>query len=207
MILLIDLKISNLNSVAQAFRRLGIEVQISDKLGDLKRAKAFVLPGVGAFERASWALRDSGMAQVLRRRVLEENIPVIGICLGMQLLADYGEEGGRHEGLGLIKGRVVKLFSDQTDFLVPNIGWNHVKPEKDGVMFSANQEIRSFYHVHSYHMECDNRSDIAASIEFSGQSVTVAVERGCIFGTQFHPEKSQDPGLDLLEKLVARLDG
>ena len=121
----------------------------------------------------------------------------------MQLLADTSTEGGSElAGLGLIPGKVVRLSSTDASYRVPNIGWYDVAAKKNSVLFPDDYTPESFYHVHSYHMQCANLKDVAASIEFSGQDITVAVQKDNICGVQFHPEKSQDAGLDLLERFL-----
>jgi len=179
MLTMIDLGISNLQSVSEAFRRIGAPVEVADRPG----SGPVILPGVGAFGPAMQRLRERGLVEALRGR------PVLGICLGMQLLADESEELGLHRGLGLIRGRVVRLTGDR----VPNIGWCDV----DGIGGG-----RSFYFAHSYHFECDAA---AGTIQYGGRRITAAVRQGQIFGVQFHPEKSQDAGLDVLAAIVKEL--
>jgi len=202
MLSIIDTGTGNLQSVANAFHRVGMETTIVEMSAELERAKAIALPGVGAFEHGMSALRDKGLIEPLRRRVNEDGVPLLGICLGMQLLADASEELGNFTGLGLIPGRVVRLEATQTDYRVPNFGWHTVTPRRASVLFANGTCGGSFYFAHSYHFRCDRAEDAAATIDFSGRRVTVAVERGNVFGVQFHPEKSQDAGLDVLERFV-----
>ena len=197
----IDLGVNNVPSVQRAFLRVGVETTPVTSAQDLRRASLIVLPGVGAF-------RD-GMAQLHRLRLIEplrhaceEGIPMAGICLGMQLLAEQSEEHGLHEGLGLIPGRVVRLISDRPGYRIPNIGWCDVRVERGSRLVDVERDGEAAYFVHSYHLECSDADDVVASIEFSGRRVAAAVERGSLFGLQFHPEKSQDLGLSVLEALV-----
>lgn len=204
-VLIVDMKVSNLRSVANAFERIGAKTTVSGDPATVAEAKALVLPGVGAFEEAMSNLNDQGLVEVLRQRAGQDRVPLIGICLGMQLLADASEEHGEHEGLGLIGGRVTRLQANDPSYRVPNIGWCDTHPDKASILFPETDDVRSFYYVHSYHLNCADASDAAAHIEFSGQDVTVAVERDNIFGAQFHPEKSQDTGLDMLERFVSHV--
>lgn len=205
MITIIDLDIGNLRSVANAFRRVGDEVAIARTYQEAEGARILVLPGVGAFERAMVRLRANGFGPFLLNHVLERRWPLIGICLGMQLLADRSYEHGLTEGLGLISGDVVRLEPNPPVDRVPNIGWMPVKAAKATAMFPPVVDGQSFYHVHSYHLVCRDPADIAATIAFGGRQVVTAVERGNVFGLQFHPEKSQDAGLNLLQSLLAHL--
>ncbi|HEY0833522.1 MAG TPA: imidazole glycerol phosphate synthase subunit HisH, partial [Azospirillum sp.] len=161
-------------------------------------------PGVGAFGDGMAALREKGLAEPLRRAAAA-GTPLLGICLGMQLLAEESEEHGRHQGLGLIAGRAVRLTADQPGFRVPNMGWCDVAATRPGVLFPDGYHPTSFYFVHSFHVECRDPADVAATIDFSGRPVAAALEAGNVYGAQFHPEKSQDAGLGLLANFVALL--
>jgi imidazole glycerol-phosphate synthase subunit HisH len=205
MLLLIDNNTSNLNSVRNAFKRIGVLVEQSSDSADVAKASALVLPGVGAYEKGMAGLRAKGLIDPIRQRVLGEDLPILGICLGMQMLASSSEEHGDYPGLDLIAGRVKRLVPTDPAFRVPNIGWCDVVPTRESILFPAEGEARSYYHVHSYFLECENPENSTAVMDFSGEAVTVAVEQGNVFGTQFHPEKSQDVGLDMLERFVNHL--
>lgn len=208
-LVVVDTKAGNFGSVLNALNKVGATVEVTQDKTQIEQAKALVLPGVAAFKRGMDGLREAGLVDIIRKQASVKKVPIIGICLGMQLLADSGIEGSLDgkpmEGLGLIKGHVGKLTSNDPSYRVPNIGWYNVIPKKTGVLFPDASDVRSFYHVHSYHMSCKNQTDVAASISFSGQETTVVVEHENIFGVQFHPEKSQDAGLDLLERFVNSL--
>jgi imidazole glycerol-phosphate synthase subunit HisH len=200
-ITIIDLDIGNLQSVTNALRRVGAEVSIARSPAEAEGAQVVVLPGVGAFERAMMRMREHRFGEFLHRHAVERRSPLIGICLGMQLLSDRSHEHGLTAGLGLISGDVVRLEPTERE-RVPNIGWMPVYASKPSVMFPATVDGQSFYHVHSYHLVCREADDIAATITFGGQQVVTAVERGNIYGVQFHPEKSQEAGLNLLHSLL-----
>ena len=206
MLTIVDMQISNIVSVANAFKKIGVETETTTDINTIKNAKGLILPGVGAFEEGMNFLNSMGLSEVIRYQVCDYGVPIIGICLGMQLLADSSTEHGKHAGLGLLQGQSVKLNSTDPAFRVPNIGWSITQPVKSGKLFGDLQATQSFYYVHSYHLQCKNEEDIAARIDYSGVDVTVAVERGNIFGVQFHPEKSQDSGLDLLFRVASALE-
>jgi glutamine amidotransferase len=201
-IAVIDLEIDNLQSVANAFQRVGAEISVVRSAADAAHAEILVLPGVGAFERAVHQLDAHGLRSVIRRHALEQRRPLIGICLGMQLLSDRSFEHGCFDGLGIVAGDVVRLEPRPPEYRVPNIGWRTVQSTKPSAMFPAGVDGQSFYHVHSFHFACKESADVAATFEFGGTRVVTAVERGNVFGVQFHPEKSQDAGLDLLHSLL-----
>lgn len=205
MVTIVDLDIGNLQSVANAFNRAGTRVTIAQTAEAAADARILVMPGVGAFERAMSRLNERGFGPVIRRHALERRRPLIGICLGMQLLADRSYEHGRFDGLGIISGEVVLLEPKPPVYRVPNIGWRTVRTAKPSAMFPAGVDGQSFYHVHSYHLVCKHAEDIAATFEFGGTRIVTAVERDNVFGMQFHPEKSQDAGLELLDFLLRKL--
>jgi glutamine amidotransferase len=202
MITIVDLNIGNLQSVANAFRRVGAEVSIARTPDEAEQARILILPGVGAFERAIDQLEERRFGPLIRRHAVEKRRPLIGICLGMQLLADRSFEHGVFEGLRLIGGEVVQLEPTPPDYRVPNIGWTRVKASKRSAMFPPEVDGQSFYHVHSFHLVCKDPQDVAATFDFGGQPIVTAIERENVFGMQFHPEKSQDAGLNLLHSLL-----
>lgn len=206
MLALVDMAMGNLQSVLEAFQRVGGKVTVTTRVEDVEQADAVILPGVGAFGDGMTSLRRNRLVEPLCRHVRDKKKPLLGICLGMQLLAEEGEEHGNHKGLGLIWGRVMKLKPSEKNCRVPNMGWCdvHVNNPK-GSFFSTFVDGDAFYFAHSYHMECGNPEDVAATIQYGGQRLTAAVERGNLFGVQFHPEKSQDAGLNVLAAFVNRL--
>lgn len=197
----IDLGISNIGSVLRAFDRLGSSLTPLRDAHAVVNAKAIVLPGVGAFGEGMAALYAQGLVEPLREAA-RAGKPVLGICLGMQLLADHGEEFGSHEGLGLIPGKVVRLKAGPGE-RIPNIGWCDITPHDGSRLFRAIHSGTSFYFVHSYHLQCADPGHVAATIAFGSTPVTAAVEHGNIFGLQCHPEKSQDAGLSVLDAFLS----
>ncbi len=196
-ITIIDSGIANIGSVVTAFRRVGAKAGVSSSPSAIAAAAALVLPGVGAFADGMEGLRQKGLIDPIKSAV-SSGIPILGICLGMQLLADVSEEFGEHQGLGLIPGRVVRLNPAGSTARVPNIGWCGVDMREDTRLFADMGAREIFYFVHSYHLQCTNSEHSTASMRFGTSRVTVAVAHGNIFGVQFHPEKSQDAGLRVL---------
>lgn len=197
-IAVVDAGLGNLGSVANSFVRVGAQPYLVETPEKLEGAHAIVLPGVGAFAEAMANLSSRGFVEPLRAHAAKGG-HLMGICLGMQLLADVSEEHGEWQGLGIIPGRVRRLSPLDPAARVPHIGWAEAVPSKGNVLLPTPG---SFYHVHSYWFDCADPADIAATIDHGGRRVTVAIERGPIMGVQFHPEKSQDDGLDLLARFV-----
>lgn len=203
MIALVELGISNIGSVRHALQRTGwsgVEPATADSVSC---ASAIVIPGVGSFGDGMASLRQQGLIDPIRCAATR-GVPVFGICLGMQLLGSESEEHGVHEGLGLIEGRVVKLAPTQPGCRVPNIGWCDIRVLRPGLLFDSSTG-GCFYHVHSFHLVPKDEGVIAAIIQYGGEQVVVAIERDNVVGVQFHPEKSQDAGLDLLAGFFRRL--
>ena len=199
MIAIVDYGVGNLFSLASSVRSLGAEVRVTREAEDLRAADHILLPGVGAFADAMDKLRATGLVPVLREQAAVT--PLLGICLGMQLLFDRSSEYGDHAGLGLIPGRVCPLADDLADpaLKVPHIGWNalHITPRRaDDPLFRYVKDGEYVYYVHSYYAKHCAESTLATS-DYS-IPVTGAVRRGLVYGTQFHPEKSGDIGLRLL---------
>ena len=203
MIAILDLGISNIGSLNQAFHQVGLNGTLTNRAADIRNAKAVILPGVGAYRDAMACLRDHGLIDDIRAAAVSGK-PVLGICLGMQLLATRSHENGTHDGLGLIDGEIERL-PESSRVRVPNIGWCDVTAARAGTLFPAGTDSRSFYFVHSYHFVPKDPVAIAATISTGTEKFAAAVEAGNIFGVQFHPEKSQDAGLDLLSRYVSYL--
>lgn len=203
MIALVDLRISNIGSVRHALSRVGGASTETATVDTISRASAVVIPGVGSFGDGMASLREQGLIEPIRIAA-KNGVPVFGICLGMQMLGSESEEHGRHEGLGLIEGQVVRLDPSHPGVRVPNIGWCDVRVTRPGHLFESAAG-GCFYHVHSFHLVPKDHSAVVATIDYGGQQVAVAVEQANIVGVQFHPEKSQDDGLDLLAGFFRRL--
>ncbi|MDR7101413.1 imidazole glycerol phosphate synthase subunit HisH [Croceicoccus sp. BE223] len=199
-IALIDYGAGNLQSVANALKAAGADnVKVSSDPEIVRRAERVVLPGVGAFAACSKALHAvPGMVDALQRKVLQEGAPFLGICVGMQLMATRGVEHGVHKGLGWIPGEVLPIVVTDPKIKVPHMGWNDVAPMKhrDGAELIDRGEA---YFLHSYHFVPEEGRHIAAITDHGG-AITAAVARDNLLGLQFHPEKSQRYGIDLLER-------
>ena len=199
MIAIIDYGVGNLRSVEKAFHFLGHEAQVSSDKGFIQDADAVILPGVGAFADAMEGLKKTGMDQVVYQ-VVKSQKPFLGICLGMQLLFDYSEEGGKPEGLGILKGGI-KLIPDIYKLKVPQIGWNNLCITRENQLLKDLPADPYVYFVHSYYLEAENRQDVIGTTQY-GLSIDVAVNRENVFATQFHPEKSGEVGLRILNNFA-----
>lgn len=201
MVAIVDYGVGNLFSLKSSFAAIGAEVTVTDDSEVLKKADKIILPGVGAFEDAAKKLRDSGLDVVIKE-LAAEGKPLMGICLGMQLLFDKSYEYGEHDGLGLIKGSV-KFIGDviPDDLKIPHIGWNALK-FRNGTnpLFRYISEGDCVYFVHSYYA-CDCDRAVIATSEY-GAELTAAVADKNVFGCQFHPEKSGKTGLAILKAFV-----
>jgi len=202
MIVIIDYGSGNLRSVDKAFERVCGQgnVMVSSNPDDLAKATHIVLPGVGAFGDCAAGLRAiKGMEAELNKQVIENKKPFLGICVGMQLLADTGLEYGEHKGLGWIKGVVKKIEPEDKTLPIPHMGWNSLDIIKDSKLMKGVEG--DVYFVHSYAMECAEKNNVVATTTY-GSAATAVVEKGNIYGVQFHPEKSQKTGLQILENFV-----
>ena len=189
---IVDYGVGNLKSVSNAMAYIGQKTLITGDAAGLERADAVILPGVGAFPDAADKLRQTGLDQAVLAQAGRK--PILGICLGMQLLFDWGEEGRNCEGLGLVNGSV-KLI--QTQFKLPHIGWNSLSFQNDSPLFRGLDDGAYVYFVHSYCAYATHEQDVIARTCY-GPSVVAAVGRGDVYGCQFHPEKSGEVGLQIL---------
>ena len=198
MIAIVDYGVGNLFSLSSSLAALGLESYVTGDAGQLQRADRIILPGVGAFGDAMQKLESTGLVPVIRE--LAEKKPLLGICLGMQLLFEKGYEYGEHDGLGLIPGYVAELRPDLGDdsLKVPHMGWNSLRIKKDDGLFKYFRDGEYVYYVHSYYAKGCERDTIGVS-DYGSACVTGAVRRGFVCGMQFHPEKSGDAGLRLLK--------
>lgn len=199
--MIIDYDMGNVRSVSKAFELLNAEVVISHRPTDILQASRIVLPGVGAFADGMKHLKERNLIEPLEQAVIKDQKPFLGICLGMQLLAQGSEEFGKHQGLGWIDAQVKPLKIADNDLKVPHVGWNEIKYNESCSLFNGLKTRSEFYFVHSYHMICQSPKDIVATTDY-GIQITAAILQDNIFATQFHPEKSQTSGLRLLTNFV-----
>ena len=197
-IVIVDYGMGNLRSVQKAFEACGASAQITSKPKDLEKASKIVLPGVGAFAHAMNELKKRKLIEVLKNKV-RSGAPYLGICLGLQLLFSESEEGGRVKGLGLISGHVVKF---KTKLKIPHMGWNTLQTSKKNCPILEKIKPRDyFYFVHSFFGIPEDRSLILSQTGY-GQNFCSALWKGNLFATQFHPEKSQEPGLQIIKNFI-----
>jgi glutamine amidotransferase len=198
MITLIDYGVGNIFAFQNVYKRLNIPTKIAKTVADLECAEKLILPGVGAFDYAMEQLNSSGMRQKLDELVLEKKIPVIGICVGMQMMGNRSDEG-KSEGLKWIDAEILKfdetLIKHRTK--LPHMGWNDVVPSKEHPLFMGLEKDAIFYFLHSFYFKCNQMEDIIATSDY-GISFSSAVNSKNVFGIQFHPEKSHQNGEKLL---------
>lgn len=197
---IIDIGLGNVNSVSRAIRYLGFDFKLCKEPGDLDSVDKIILPGVGNFGAAVSILRETSFDKAIKKQSLESKKPILGICLGMQLLAEYGEEGGGAEGLDLVRGRVKLHRGGSKEVSIPHIGWNEVY-HQGGVLYEGIDSSVCFYFVHSYELILEATLPHVA-ITNHGVDFVASFEDGHIFGVQFHPEKSQGKGLQLLKNFI-----
>ena len=202
MIAIINYGVGNLNAFLNIYNKLDIEIKIASKKEDLEGVTKLILPGVGAFDHAMEKLVASGMKETLDEMVLVKKVPVIGICVGMQILAASSDEG-KLPGLGWIDARVKKFDVNTLQFKthLPHMGWNDVVPTKENPLFKGLEKDSKFYFLHSYYFECNRKEDIIAQTNY-GIDFTCAANKENIFGVQFHPEKSHHFGINLLNNFA-----
>lgn len=200
MIGIIDYGLGNLRSVSGAVKKVGFEPIISFQIADLIAVEKLILPGVGAFGDGMKNLRERGLIEPLMEMVVHGKKPILGICLGAQLLANSSEEFGHHDGLGWIDARVVRL-NPAGGLRVPHVGWNNCRQVKPSAIFEGVPQDALFYYVHSFHIMCNDPELLIGECDY-GMKITAAVQRGNIYATQFHPEKSQLHGLQVLKNFL-----
>ena len=199
MIAIINYGVGNLRSVEKAFEAVSARALVTSDAGAIREADRIVLPGVGAFGECAQRLRDSGMDELVMEAA-GMNKPVLGLCVGLQLMFDEGHEFGIHKGLGLMRGRVVRF--PESGPRVPQIGWNQIENLKPHPLLEGFTEGTYFYFVHSYHVISEDVGDVIADTEYGIRYPSICA-RGSVSGVQFHPEKSQDAGLRLLANFAA----
>lgn len=195
MIAILDYGIGNLKSIYNMYRKVGLESIITSKIEDIKNADKYLLPGVGSFDYGIECLKNAPFFDVLEKEVLEVKKPILGICLGMQLLTQRSEEG-KTQGLGWIDAQTIRFDLEDKSLSIPHMGWNKVTPQNTDTLFAHLSDSR-FYFVHSYHVVCNDKASSLATTLY-GREFTCSVSKGNIYGVQFHPEKSHKFGMQLL---------
>lgn len=205
MIVIIDYKMGNIGSIANMIKKIGYHTLITSDLNEINEAKKLILPGVGAFDKAMTNIREMNILRVLNKKVINERTPILGICLGMQLFTKKSEEGSL-PGLGWIDAETVKFKFDDLKTInkIPHMGWNLVEIKKQNSLFDNMFSEPRFYFAHSYHVVCNNESDILASTNY-GYSFTSALSEDNIYGVQFHPEKSHKIGMKVLQNFIDKV--
>jgi len=199
MIVIIDYGMGNLSSVKNALNFLGLESKISSDEDDIRNAKGLILPGVGAFPDAMETIERLSLDKIIKEEVAK-NKPLLGICLGMQLLFENGFEGLERKGLGLLKGSIVKMKDDKKNNIkIPHIGWNNLIYNKKDELFNYIEEGKFVYYVHSYFVQGYNDDDLVAYSEYGENKIPGVVRCKNVMGAQFHPEKSGTVGLNILK--------
>ena len=204
MTLLLDYGVGNLASIKKMLHKIGVDVVSSANPRDLEVAEKIILPGVGAFDNCVSRLKDTGLTDELSRHALERKKPLLGICVGMQMLTN-GSEEGILPGFGWIKGKCVRFKKEALPLTlkIPHMGWTNVKTAKPSRLCDYTEEELRFYFVHSFHVQLENVDDALFTAEYGYQFVA-GVERSNILGVQFHPEKSHKYGMQLLENFMKK---
>jgi glutamine amidotransferase len=201
MIVVIDYGMGNTGSLQNMVRKAGGTAEISSDISTIARATKLILPGVGSFDNGMKKLKDTGIADVLNTRVCGDKIPVLCICLGIQLITRSSEEGTL-PGFGWIQAETVRFkFPPELNVRIPHMGWNTVVQKKSSPLLQGMQKESRFYFVHSYHVNCANQEDVLTTTTY-GMEFVSSIQRENIFATQFHPEKSHKFGLNLIKNFV-----
>ncbi len=202
MITIIDYQVGNLSSIRNMLKKAGVESRITGDTEAIASAEKLILPGVGSFDYGMEKLRSASFFDILNQRVLADQVPILGICLGVQLFTESSEEG-QSPGLGWIKGKTVRFRQQEMSakLKVPHMGWNEVHTRKESPLFRDMYEEPRFYFVHTYHLEVADKSDELVEATY-GYPFTAGVEFENIVGVQFHPEKSHKFGMRLLENFA-----
>jgi glutamine amidotransferase len=201
MLAIIDYGVGNLTSIQNMFKKAGVEAKICRDKAEIQAAQKILLPGMGSFDNCMNRFNQSGFRELIERKVLEDKMPLLGICVGLQMLTKSSEEG-QQLGLGWIKGKTIGFDKLQMQELhkIPNMGWLEIKAKKESPLLSNLQDAR-FYFAHSYHVVPEDESDTLITTDY-GYAFTAGVEKGNILGVQFHPEKSHRFGMQLFKNFA-----
>lgn len=205
MIVVLDYGMGNVGSIINMLYKIGVPSILTNDIEQIKKADKLILPGVGAFDIGMQRLKESGLTDVIKKHAIEDQKPLLGICLGMQMLGRKSEEG-KESGLGLIPFDNKRfIFESNTQLKIPHMGWDiAVTTEKDNPLITGLNPVQRYYFVHSYHAVCDSEENALMRCEY-GYSFVAAVKKGNIYGVQFHPEKSHKFGMALLENFARRV--
>jgi glutamine amidotransferase len=198
---IINYGMGNLLSVSSAVEYIGHEVMYCNNEKDITEAGKLILPGVGAFKDCADNIKSYGFWDILNEEVLIKKKYILGICLGMQVMAKKSYEQGENQGLGWFDAEVVKIETPIKNLKIPQVGWNNIIYDRNNRLFEGLPDKSEFYFVHSYYMNCKDKKDVIATCDY-GSELTAAVNKVNIFATQFHPEKSQDNGLRILKNFL-----
>jgi imidazole glycerol-phosphate synthase subunit HisH len=201
MITIIDYGMGNVSSIINMLKKLNIDSLLTSNIQEIERSEKIILPGVGSFDVAITELHTRNLWQIINKKALRDKVPVLGICLGMQLLCSSSEEGQK-SGFGWINAECKKFDSDkETKLKVPCMGWNYVKCKENNLLFKGLEKAK-FYFVHSYYVVCEAVENTIATAEY-GAEYNAAIQKDNIYGVQFHPEKSHKYGMKLLKNFAA----
>jgi len=204
MIVIVNFGAGNLGSMLNMLKKIGQAAIVGNTAEDIEKAEKLILPGVGSFDAGIEKLNSSGLREILELQVIEKKVPILGICLGLQLMTRKSEEGELN-GLGWIDAETKKFLLDSNQYKIPHMGWNELKIEKKSKLFTGMEEQENrFYFVHSYHLVCSSKEDVLVSAHY-GYDFTCGIERDNIMGVQFHPEKSHKFGMQLLRNFSEKL--
>ena len=201
MISVIDYGVANLGSMLNMLRKVGAQVQLVSTAEELDRAEKLILPGVGAFDNGIAALKERGLVEPLRKKALQDKVPLLGVCLGMQMLGRSSEEGSM-AGLGLLDAETRRFrFAQDSEHKVPHMGWSLLAQRRQSGLQAGLDALTRFYFCHSYHFVCDDPADVLASASYGADFVAM-VQHDNVYGVQFHPEKSHRFGMALLRNFA-----
>lgn len=203
MIVIVDYKMGNLGSITNIIKKIGYDSIVSSDVGTIHKATKVILPGVGSFDKAMKNLNELGLIDVLNQKALIDKVPILGICLGMQLLTNSSEEG-IEKGLGWIDAQTIKFQLNQfPDLKIPHMGWNEISFPQTHFLCENYHEIPRFYFVHSYHVVCNKEENVLMKTKF-GYTFASGIINNNIMGVQFHPEKSHKFGMNLFKNFIEK---